>query len=143
MLLTMVNNLSDRSSIHLFSYFVLENNSKPLNNVCSSILGITIEVRGCGCADWGFQKEYGPFQKYKDCKRLKISCRKLRSKCNAKIGSSLGNSASAKRCLRKLHPSTKNVKVKDYCKKTCKVCGKPNLHLSKYNSSGFKNFEIL
>ena len=93
-----------------------------------SILGITVQVRASNCKDRGLPKK---LSKDRNCKRLKLSCNKLRSKCNGKLGSSLGNSASARKCLKKLSSSEKNTMVKSYCNKSCKECGKPTFHSSK------------
>ena len=86
-----------------------------------SFLERSLEVGANICKDIGLPKR---LSKDKNCKRLKLSCSKLRSKCNSKLGSSLGKSASAKRCLKKLSSSEKNQRVKSYCNKTCKECGK-------------------
>ena len=93
-----------------------------------SILGITIQVRASNCKDRGLPQK---MSKDRNCKRLKASCNKLKSKCNGKLRSSLGKSASSKKCLKKLSSSEKNTKVKSYCNKSCKECGKLSFHSSK------------
>ena len=89
------------------------------------ILGITIEVRANNCQDRGLPRK---LSKDKNCKRLKLSCTKLKSKCNGKLGSSLGKSASAKKCRKKLSSAEKNTRVKSFCNKSCKECGKPSFY---------------
>ena len=89
-----------------------------------SFLERSLEVRANICKDIGLPKR---LSKDKNCKRLKLSCSKLRSKCNSKLGSSLGfpkASASAKKCSKKLSSSERNRRVKSYCSKTCKECGR-------------------
>ena len=88
-----------------------------------SFLERSLEIRANICKDIGLPKR---LSKDKNCKRLKLSCSKLRSKCNNKLGSSLGKSASAKKCSKKLSSSERNRRVKSYCSKTCKECGRYN-----------------
>lgn len=106
--------------------FYLENCHKQ--HLIYSILGITVEVRASNCKDRGLPRR---LSKDKNCKRLKLSCTKLKSKCNGKLGSNLGNSASARKCRKKLSSSERNTRVKSFCNKSCKECGKPSLNLSK------------
>ena len=58
-----------------------------------------------------------------NCKKLKKTCAKLKSKCSSKLGSAIGTSSTAKKCKNKLG-SNANKKVRDFCKITCNQCGK-------------------
>ena len=57
------------------------------------------------------------------CKRLKLSCTKLKSKCNSKLGAALGNSNLGKICKKALKGKAQK-RVNEYCQKTCRKCGK-------------------
>ena len=59
-----------------------------------------------------------------NCKKLKMTCTKLKSKCSSKLGSALGNSSNGKKCKSALG-SLANKRVKEFCKKTCTKCSKP------------------
>ena len=61
--------------------------------------------------------------KNKGCKRLKLSCTKLKSKCNSKLGAALGNSNLGKICKNALKGNAQK-RVNEYCQKTCRKCGK-------------------
>ena len=61
--------------------------------------------------------------KNNDCKSLKLSCSKLKNKCNSKLGVVLDDSKSAKMCKKALKGKTQN-RVNEYCQKTCRKCGK-------------------
>ena len=117
-------------NVTLYFCFIAKNCLKPCHqqHLNCSLLGITFDVRASNCNDRGLPKTMST---NKNCKRLKLSCAKLRSKCNGKLGSSLGNSASAKKCKKKLPSWDKNILVKYLCTKSCKECGKPSYHLSK------------
>ena len=126
-MLTKVNrNGFNRRPMHLLITLCRKNNSTDY--LTYSISGITIRDFPIFCYDVRLPKKLSTD---KNCKRLKVSCKKLTSKCNVKLGSSLGNSASARKCLKKLSSSQKNTKVKSWCEKSCKECGKLSFHSSK------------
>lgn len=56
-----------------------------------------------------------------NCKKLKKTCAKLKSKCSSKLGNALGSSNNAAKCKTALG-SKKNTKVKVYCPLTCGTC---------------------
>jgi len=63
--------------------------------------------------------------KNNDCKSLKLSCTKLKNKCNSKLGAVLDDSKSAKMCKKALKGKTQN-RVNEYCQKTCRKCVEGN-----------------
>ena len=61
----------------------------------------------------------------KDCKKLNISCSKLRNKCEKNLGDAIGPSTNtnAKKCKTALGNDAKK-EVEEFCKITCNECGK-------------------
>ena len=59
------------------------------------------------------------------CKKLKLTCTKLKNKCDSKLGKLwvLNNSKSAKKCKKALKGKSQK-KVNEFCTKTCWGCGK-------------------
>ena len=63
-----------------------------------------------------------------NCKNLKITCSKMKSKCSLKLANVFGSSKNARKCKTALG-NQKNAKVNTYCKKTCNKCGKQNINI--------------
>merc|ERR1712126_8370 len=59
------------------------------------------------------------------CKRLKLSCTKLKNKCNSKLGAALDNSNSAKICKNALKGNAQK-RVDKFCQETCNKCVEGN-----------------
>lgn len=81
---------------------------------------VTTGPNFAGCEDKGLPVA---FTEKKACKKLKLSCSELFSKCDMKLKSSLGNTKKARRCKKKLSPTERNSLVKSFCNKSCKECG--------------------
>ena len=61
------------------------------------------------------------------CKKLKLSCLKLKNKCSDALSVAIGNSQNAKKCKKALDELGKeNVGV--FCTNTCETCGKYHLN---------------
>ena len=72
-----------------------------------------------GCAD------NLPYRMYtdKNCKRLYKTCFQLQLSCSYTLGSALGYSHNARECKEALGYK-KYTLVKDFCRRSCNMCGK-------------------
>ena len=68
-----------------------------------------------------------PFSNSNKCKELNVTCKKLRRKCNSRLGNRkeiLGSSNSSKKCIKRLTRQESNARVRSFCKMTCNQCNK-------------------
>ena len=57
----------------------------------------------------------------KNCKKLNLTCQKLKGKCSKKLNVAIGNSRTAKKCKTNLKDNG-NEKVDSFCALQCKIC---------------------
>ena len=82
------------------------------------LLHLGILSKRAGCKDRLPKK----MRKNSNCRKLRLSCKKLENKCKNILGKHLGNSQKARKCRTALKGQAK-AKVNAYCKSTCKNCG--------------------
>ena len=58
-----------------------------------------------------------------NCKKLNLTCWKLKGKCSKKLNVAIGNSKPAKKCKTNLKDNG-NKKVDSFCALQCKICNK-------------------
>jgi len=59
---------------------------------------------------------------HRDCKKLNLSCRALRSKCKKTLKQAVGNSEKGKACQKRLTKKDANTRVYQFCPGSCTMC---------------------